>query len=316
MTSDFLIKALEKENIEARIKTQIKDGKSVRGILIGSGSVRPFVHESTYVNIADSDVSQMVDRIKEFCAQSQAFSLDVTTWDYAKENIRLCLCKKNKTTGCEKDFLDLSLRARVITTATTPGMISSYIVTPEILKAWGVTEEEMFKAAEENARKHLKILDFNDINMGVSESEIAIFEKEIRENPTIALASDDFQYGAASAVFEDVIKEIADRYDSDLAMLPSSIVEVVLHPVPQNPTRDILEQLNNLPSQINAISVPEEEILGDHAYFYSREKEKWFETVEDYINHLTEQYHNAGLSDEEIEDIFGMDLEDVEKEQD
>ena len=326
MTSNFLIKELKKEGIEAKIETQIKDGKSVRGILIGSGSVRPFVREFAYANVADGDVSQMVDRIKEFCTKSQAFSLDVATWDYAKENIRLCLCKKNQTTACEKDFLDLSLRARVITTTATPGMISSYLVAPEILKVWGVTEEEMFKAAEENTRKHLKILDSNDMfitaerarlkNMGVSESEITIIEKKMKENPTVALTSDDFQYGAASAVFEDVIKEIANQYDSDLVMFPSNIVEVVLHPIPQNPTRDILEQFNNLPSKVNAINVPDGEILGDHAYFYSREKEKWFETVEDYINHLTEQYRNAELSDEEIMDIFGIDLEVIEKEQD
>jgi len=73
--------------------------------------------------------------------------------------------------------------------------------------------------------------------------------------------------GACCILYDDVLKEIAERLDSDLYILPSSIHEVILMPVT---VTESVPALSQMVCDINQSEVSAEEILSDHIYYYHR----------------------------------------------
>ena len=124
--------------------------------------------------------------------------------------------------------------------ATTSG-----IVTNEMLEKAGYTEEELYKFAYENTRKDVVIS--------------RIFGMYV-------LTTKRRMYGAASILFPEMIKEIADHCGCDLYLMPSSTCEWMAVPV-----RTILGGAADVNSKIreaNSVVVEEKEILGERCYYY------------------------------------------------
>lgn len=124
--------------------------------------------------------------------------------------------------------------------ATTSG-----IVTNEMLEKAGYTEEELYKFAYENTRK--------DVNISKMFGMYVLTTKR-------------GMYGAASILFPEMIKEIADHYGCDLYLIPSSTCEWMAVPV-----RTILggaAEVNKMIREANSVAVEEEEILGERCYYY------------------------------------------------
>lgn len=74
--------------------------------------------------------------------------------------------------------------------------------------------------------------------------------------------------GATTMIYKELLKEIAMEMESDLYILPSSVHEVLLLPAKD---KKALSELSELVKQVNALEVSAEEILSDHAYYYSRD---------------------------------------------
>lgn len=85
--------------------------------------------------------------------------------------------------------------------------------------------------------------------------------------PMYVLTNQQRFLGACCILYDDVLKEIADRLDCDLYILPSSVHEVIL--MPATVTESVLA-LSRMVCEINQSEVEEEEILSDHIYYYHR----------------------------------------------
>lgn len=124
--------------------------------------------------------------------------------------------------------------------ATTSG-----IVTNEMLEKAGYTEEELYKFAYENTRK--------DVNISKMFGMYVLTTKR-------------GMYGAASILFPEMIKEIADHCGCDLYLIPSSTCEWMA--VPVRTISGGAAEVNKMIREANSVAVEEEEILGERSYYY------------------------------------------------
>ncbi len=76
--------------------------------------------------------------------------------------------------------------------------------------------------------------------------------------------------GASCLLYPDIIKEFAGELGTDFYILPSSIHEIILVMDNENINKYILK---DMVLDVNRTQVPEEDILSNSVYFYSREKD-------------------------------------------
>ena len=71
-------------------------------------------------------------------------------------------------------------------------------------------------------------------------------------------------------MYTNVLKDFAERMETDFFILPSSIHEVLLLPTDG---REEGEQYKAMVQEVNATAVATEEILSNRVYYYAREKD-------------------------------------------
>ena len=84
----------------------------------------------------------------------------------------------------------------------------------------------------------------------------------------IVATNKEKSFGAIAMKAKDKLAEVADRYETDLAILPSSIHEILLIPVKEN--MDFFE-LEAMVREVNATQVAPEEQLSNHVYRFYRD---------------------------------------------
>ncbi len=146
------------------------------------------------------------------------------------------------------------------------------------LSTWNITLDELYKVALDNTPKLLecRITRMSDIIMELfNESDIKADEDEIlhiinnEDEPCdmYVMTNADKINGAACMFYDDKLSDFADKMDSDVYILPSSIHEVILIPAISQINKN---QLENMVREVNIDGVAPEEILSDNVYVYSR----------------------------------------------
>ena len=163
---------------------------------------------------------------------------------------------------------------------------ASIVIHNSHCKMWDITAEELYFAAKENTKELLpvELKNMEDVirellqeteesNSKILELEggqeelVPSIENSARENQLYVLSNLEHCNGAASILYDDVLKNFADQLQSDLYILPSSIHEVILLPVNSN---DNPEKLTKMVQEVNEAEVEREDILSDHVYYYRR----------------------------------------------
>lgn len=144
----------------------------------------------------------------------------------------------------------------------------------EHLRFWGIEPKQLFADAENNMKALYpeKVCTMRELFCSVEEGE-NLFERELAESghaeeiPMYVMTNAQRAYGAAVILYQGVLEELAERLMSDLAILPSSIHEMIVVPV-----QDEKEAGDMLPMvrEINATQVGPEEVLADSVYYYAR----------------------------------------------
>ena len=147
------------------------------------------------------------------------------------------------------------------------------------LKQWEISLEELDEIARQNTPVLLKE-DLRTINEVLSELlirkgasdlvEIPDEEEYDREFGMYVLSNETRIFGAATILYSGVLKEFADKKNTDLFILPSSIHEVILLPKREGVE---WEKLQEMVKEVNSTQVEEVEILSDSVYCYMREKD-------------------------------------------
>ena len=152
----------------------------------------------------------------------------------------------------------------------------------EHMKMWGTDINTLYELAKMNTPRLLpaeiktmaKVMkEIAGKYMG-SDWGDAFFEDFLDESiprPLYVLSNRDGMKGAAVILYEGVLKMFAEKIGHDLFILPSSVHEVLLVPYEESTHAEELEELVKM---INLAEVPEEDVLSDHVYLYSRKTDQ------------------------------------------
>ncbi len=190
------------------------------------------------------------------------------------------------------EFADLALVFFIMVTEIKVGE-ASILIKNELFDEWNVTVTELHHDAKENMMRmyppvRSALVDMVGDLLGVlklpeancpGETDIPYdLQDEIGNNCMYVLTNQARWYGATCMAYTDMLKCIADSFESDFYILPSSIHEIILIPV--GSVADISRGfLTSMVREVNAAEISEEEILSDHAYLYHRAN-NWLESLE------------------------------------
>ena len=147
-----------------------------------------------------------------------------------------------------REILDLALIYRIIRIQDN-GEMMSCAVTYDILKELRMNEEELYDYAKKRTEEILK------------PEMVAVMP------PLYALTNKKLVWGAASVMFPETLKELANTLKKDLYLLPSSLDEMMVIPTDYMPA----EQVHDILLQANKEAVTEEEWLSDRLYIYMKD---------------------------------------------
>lgn len=172
-----------------------------------------------------------------------------------------------------REIMDLSVIYKIPITGSN-GFSGAVTVTNKMAKAEGATEEDLYKSALKNLRPSLRTLSSVMAEMmSIMGGGMDASDDSMLEIPDIYVLSNEKNLQGASCILkEEVLKEMAEKYNSDLYILPSSIHEVLI--VPADNKEDDMDQtssLFNMVCEVNSGVVGIEEKLSDSLYRYSLE---------------------------------------------
>ena len=134
------------------------------------------------------------------------------------------------------------------------------------LKLWNVTVDEIYQQAQTNSLRILppRLDNLHDVFEHITCESLAFLE----ELEILILTNYLRIHGATCMVYPNLLDEIAQIYNDDLIILPSSIHEVLIFPKGNVTSKYTLSYFNEIVQEVNETQLMDVEILSDHAYLY------------------------------------------------
>lgn len=172
------------------------------------------------------------------------------------------------------EILDLSLVFQVVVSNQELEQVSIRIHNSH-METWGVNTRQLKEYAEVNTRRMLPedIIDIRNIVNSLPENGVkdkmleAVCDKV---DMFQVLTNSKKLNGAATILYKDVLKNIADDVKTNLLILPSSVHECILL---KETTESDYRHLKTMVQEVNEEMVAQEEVLSNHVYRYNREKD-------------------------------------------
>lgn len=208
---------------------------------------------------------------------------------------RLVNCEKNKMLLREcpmVPFLDMAITFHIMLEAWPEHEQASIRITNGMMEMWGFQTADLARLAAKNTRNIMppviyrmsdmigRLLKKNSINrQGKVDctwedtwDEWEQLQQEMREieNSKTAvemyiITNEQNINGATTVIYDGFLHEVANRVQSSLYLLPSSIHEMIAVP---DRRKFMKEELEHMVQSINATQLPAEEFLSDHVYYY------------------------------------------------
>ncbi len=194
------------------------------------------------------------------------------TWECFRENVFLRLINRDRNKERleqvpYREFLDMAV-VYYFSIAISDTVAGSMLITKEHLETLGISEEELYDAAEENTRtKHqVVILKMNEL-LEQLQKKMEIEFETVENSENYVLTNENRTYGAVTMMFREGLRQFSDEIGNSFYILPSSIHEVIL--MPDNGEMDV-EFFACMVKRINRTAVLETEVLSDSIYYYDR----------------------------------------------
>lgn len=213
-------------------------------------------------------------RLKKEAPLSGDLIESARSFDKARNRIVYRLISQKNNEALLKDvpwipFLDLAIVFYLHLGVRDDKQISS-VIHNRLAKSWNISTAELYRLAEQNTPKlcpcSISLLEHLLLGLDPDISEDMLFH-DTGLPPLYVLTNKTGINGAACILYQDIIKDFAERIGSDLIILPSSIHEVLLFPDSHDQEyiyfRDMIQN-------VNAEDVAEEDILSDELYLYHR----------------------------------------------
>lgn len=174
-----------------------------------------------------------------------------------------------------KPFQDLSIIFRWVVSVGNEQM-SSAVVNESMMKQAGMNIDELMEAAMENTKRILPVSIYNmeDMLMGLvsDEPEMDFFRSmAATERPpkeTMWIISNSMGMNGASAIlYEDKLHELAEKLETDLYLLPSSVHECIAISVDMGTPEELAEMVQS----VNMNEVELKDRLSNNVYHYDKD---------------------------------------------
>lgn len=255
-----IIMELKNRGYNTEITTVVKNGVEKKGITIGNGNIKPTIYPDLTKTL-DECVDEIINTYENTPENPYDVS-KITSWEYVKDNLMICLQKKSNELILKRDFLDLEMYVRV--DVSNGG---TYKVKPNMFK--DVSDNEIIARALFNTEKNTVIEDMRKVIAEMMGCDI----EEVPAGDNSFVATNKAKtYGAGVICNKKILREVANEYESNLIIIPSSIHEcLLLCSLADEPDMNAFAAMV---CEVNENEVAQEEVLSDHAYFYNRKTDK------------------------------------------
>lgn len=291
------------ENLITQIKSQMQDdpqinihdtvrnnGVSYCGMTIikkGSNISPNIPLEGFYEDYCKGmELDQIAAQIISIYEEKSVCNMDLDAFlDYAKakEHIMFRLVSYNANKAMlemmpHRRFLDLAITYYYdVDMDFVRDENASIQITHEYLKAWGITIDELMCVAEKNTLQKLPVrsrqiadlmIEMMCQQMGEDflEMDHEMLD-ELKSVPLYVYTNLKSYYGASVLCYPDLLKDISDKWETDLLIIPSSVHEILVFPMTGE---EELQQYNEMIQEVNEHHLLSHEVLSDHLYYYDR----------------------------------------------
>lgn len=236
-------------------------------------TVVPTIYLERFNGMTEEDAAEkimdLIRNVKPINFDAEEFA----NWDTAKKHLAVMLLNKryNKELLSDMPYKTIAedLAEIVIYEAVSSGSSGTIKIHDCHREKWGVSEDELLSAAEENAPKMLPAMinGMQDIlSSALGEEEAKQYAPAPEQPELTVITNTEKTNGAAVMAYPGVLNMIAKRIAADkLVILPSSIHEVLALPLDDE---DMLPAMTAMVREVNANEVADNEILSDHVYIY------------------------------------------------
>lgn len=142
----------------------------------------------------------------------------------------------------------------------------SILIHHDHVAEWGIREEELITAAEENTPR-LYPVKLHSLSDALGQED-EIDAPPGTSVPMFVLSNTEGQNGAAAICYKDVLESFSEKIEDDLVILPSSLHETMLIPFHAGSS---IESLKATVYDINRTILDWSDFLSDNVYIYSRQ---------------------------------------------
>jgi len=231
----------------------------------------------------DEIIHEIADILRNSVQQSEEFYNIVKSFEnvnFIKDKVIVELVNREKNAELLNDIPysireDLALIYKVMI-ENREGERATILIHNNHLKNWGISAEELHEWAVTNTKELLPVkvksmdnmleefIDFGDMDEDEKE-----YIKGEPEGLLMWVVTNRYnQNGAVSIFFDNVLDKLAEMFNTDIYILPSSIHEVIV----VSSIIKSAEDLALMVKDINRTELKPEEILSDHVYFYGKEE--------------------------------------------
>lgn len=169
-------------------------------------------------------------------------------------------------------MLDLAIVFQCLVSQQTDGF-ATILIHNHHLKYWGIEEKQLYQDAYKNTPKLLPY-QLEDMETLIKESMLSVpSDIPFEECPMYILTNSAKLNGATVLFYDGLMKKLAEQMGTDFVVLPSSIHETLLVPV-NSPEQ--ISFFSQMVEQVNETQLADDEILSDHAYYYSRKDNRFY----------------------------------------
>lgn len=295
-----------KFSIMDRLQAEIKDPKTISiqqvtrnngcrldGLIImeGERNIAPTIYLDPFFEEYQSGTSFSVlyEKILSVYRQNRPES-DInircfTDYENAKDHIAFKLIHRQRNEELLRGipfipYLDLAIVFYcLIDFPNEPGN-GTILIHNSHLDYWNISLQDLFENAQKNTPRmlHQSLRDIQDVindlasklpSAGTIPKASCVREKN--EPSMYILSNRENLYGAGCLLYQGLLARYARQMDSDFYILPSSVHEVILIPTSSDKN---LQKMSEMVESVNSTALLPEEILSDHAYYYSRDKDE------------------------------------------
>lgn len=213
--------------------------------------------------------------------QSMALELDLDffrDYDRVKDRIfyKLVSFEKNKKFLRDAPHLRWNDLAVVFYYALEEELVKggSIAIKREQMLMWKQNAESLYRLAGRNTRRGMPelLVSMRDLVMEMT----GVWIRKEGTIPMYVLTNQEKRFGAAAMLYSERIGELAERFGSDLLILPSSVHEVLLLPDDHRLEYSFYRQMVE---EVNRTQVEPEEVLSYGLYRYCRKNSKIEEII-------------------------------------